>query len=212
MTIRGEKSDKLATCIYRDRFKKAIISVIDKPTIISEIERNVAKRLDLKYERKINNYVEDLGKAGTIQCLTPELKKSKPGRVYSLSKIGVRIKKKICKKEKLSFVYNEIDDVNWENYGWCLTGTQKKSLITALDQKPLRQFEIRRKIKEFYRNRVNNRGISRQNLNDILKQMTSRGITIKEETWITKIKKRTRPVRKYKLSEEGLKIKEQVLA
>lgn len=198
------------TILREHRFTKRILAIMDKPKTVTEIGQDTAKRLDIK-QVKITDYIVRLENEGFLVSLTPQRRRNKPGRVYGLTEEGIRYKKQICKKEGVKLIYKGVSHVNWYDYGWCAIGSQKKAIMLALDIKPCRQKELLKKIREHYTNRNKNAGVTRQNLNDILKQMAKKGIAIAEEIWITKIKKRERPVRKYRLSRKGLKIKEQML-
>jgi len=191
--------------------KKSIVAVLNKPKLISEIASDVAKRLDLKQKPAISGYIKELENCNILKCLTPKLGRGKPGNVFGLTRKGIEIASKIYSQINEKFCYKKPKGIDWQNYGWCLTGTQKKAVLVSLEQKPLRQHEIRRKIKELYKDRNSNKGISRQNLNDILKQMIEKGFAKKEETWIIKIKRRMKPIRRYHLNKEGLRINNQAL-
>jgi len=65
--------------------------------------------------------------------------------------------------------------------------------------------EIKNKIREKYKNRNDNPGITFQNLNDILQLMLKRKIAGVEEATIKKHKKKQK---KYKLTAKGLRIQE----
>lgn len=212
MEKRGKDSRNIYAWICKNPKKKSIIAILDKPKLISEIARDVSKRLDLKKKQAISNYVKEFENLGIIKRLTPRLSRGKPGNVFGLTNEGIKIASKIYAEINDNFSYKKTRNINWLNYGWCSTGTQKKILLLSIDNKPARQLELLEKIRQSYTNRNNEKGMSRENLNDILQQMVKRGIVIKEETWVIKIKKRVRPIRKYKLSEEGLRIQEQVLS
>jgi len=212
MVKRGCQERNLFTWICENPTRQSIIAILSKPKLISEIANDVSKRLDLKKRQAISSYIRELKNLGIIKCLTPGLSRSKPGNIFGLTNKGIKIASKIYSQIKRNFSYTEPRSINWLDYGWCLTGTQKKILILSLDNKPARQLEILEKIKQSYTNRNNEKGMSRENLNDILQQMVKRRIAVKEEIWVIKIKKRVRPIRRYRLSEGGLKIKQQVLA
>jgi DNA-binding PadR family transcriptional regulator len=206
MIKRGKKNRPVFIWIYSNRLRKAITSVFDKPLTISEIIRLTTKIFDLNKRPKISNYVKELENENIIKCLTPALKPGKPGRVYGLTEKGLKLRKKICKKDNLPFHYKN-DDTNWENYGWCLSGTQKKAVLISLTTQPQRQRDLKEKIREFYKNRNRNTGITTQNLNDLLQLMAKKKIVKREDVFL---KKRKKPIRKYQLSPKGVKIKNMV--
>jgi DNA-binding PadR family transcriptional regulator len=198
---------------YESRLRPAIITVLDRPAVISEIIGNITKTLNLDKPPKITSHIHELEKTGILKILTPKLKKTQPGKVYGLTTKGVRYKKQISKKNGGKFMYKEVPGVNWYDYGWCAIGRQKKAVMLALDAIPLRQVELFKIIKEKYTNRNKTAGITRQNLNDLLKLMLERGIAVSVEDFKKgKIKRNKKPVIKYRLSGKGLKIKEQLLA
>ncbi len=121
---------------------------------------------------------------------------------------GRKIKKKICLEDGIPFSYNEPENIDWHAYGWCLTGTQKKVVLLAMDNTPSRQVEIKNKVREKYRNLNDNPGITFQNLNDILQLMLKRKIASMEEKTIKKHKKKQKY---YKLTTKGLRIRELLL-
>ena len=213
MKERGEKSENLFTLICKNPIRKSIIAVLNKPKLISEIAIDVAKRLDLKKKPAISSYIKDMENLNIIKCLTPKLSRTKPGNVFGLTRKGIEIASEIYAQINEKFSYRKSKGINWQDYGWCLTGTQKKAVLVSLEQNPLRQLEIREIIShQSYANRNNKRkGMTWQNLTDILKQMLEKDLVIKEETWIIKIKRRMKPIRRYGLSEKGLRIKKQVL-
>jgi predicted transcriptional regulator len=208
MLRRGDKQ-KTLNHIKNNRILKAIIFTLDKPSIISVISRDVARRLDIKNSFKITKHINVLEKIRIIKCLTPEIHKNKPGRVYGLTSKGINIKKKLCRETGCPFIYNEFK-ANWNNYGWSLTGTQKQAIIKAMTNQPKTQHEIRILLREFYRTRNNKKGksaailIARGNLNDILQKIIKRGIAEKFRF----PRKRKMPTSKYCLTKKGLEIKE----
>lgn len=205
MLKRGAKN--LFPWIYNNRIRKKILVMLEKPTIISEIAENIRKIFELKEAPKISAYIEQLEKTGILRCLTPQLKRGKPGRIYDLSEKGIKIKKKICKKDNIPFIYKKYEDIDWKNYGWCLTGKQKTALVRVLDANAVRKPELVKRTKEFYKNKRNIKGITIQNIHDILQQMVKRGI-VKIEIE----QKKKKQFRKYKLSKKGLKIKEMIIS
>ena len=196
--------------VCKNPTRKSIIAILNKPKLISEIARDVAKRLDLK-KTKISSYIKELKNFNIIRRLTPKLKIGKPGNVFGLTRKGMKIASMIYGQINEKFCYKKPKGINWQNYGWCLTGTQKRAVIISLDKESLRQKEIVKKTKEFYKNRNKNKGITRQNLHDILQKMLEKDIVEKGEKWIVKIKKREKPEIRYRLSEEGLRIRAQSL-
>jgi DNA-binding PadR family transcriptional regulator len=196
-----------------NKIGKGIFAIMDKPKIVTEIEQDVAKRLDIK-QLKVTRYISRFENEQFLACLTPKLKKDKPGRVYGLTDKGIRYKKQLCKKEGVKFIYRAPIHMNWYNYGWCSTGAQKKAIIRAMTEKPQTQREIRTALGGFYRTRNYRKGksaailIARGNLNDILQKMLQRRIV----ELITIERKRKNPINRYKLTDKGLKIKEIILS
>lgn len=211
MEKRGKNTENLFTWVCENPTRKSIMAVLNKPKLISEIANDVAKRLDLKRKPAIGNYIKELENFNILKCLTPKLDRDKPGNVFGLTRKGMGIVSEIYSQINAKFCYKKSKGIDWQNYGWCLTGTQKRVALISLDKKPIRQKEIVKKTKEFYTDRNKNEGITRQNLYDILQKMLEKDIVKKEEKWIVKIKKREKPETKYRLSEEGLKIKKQTL-
>jgi len=211
MEKRGGNSRDLFTWICQNPTRKSIIAVLNKPKLISEIASDVTKKFDLKQKLAISSYIKLLENFNILKRLTPKLKRGKPGNVYGLTRKGIEIASEIYNQINEKFYYKKLRKINWQHYGWCLTGTQKKTVLASLEQKPLRQKEILEIISRSYATRDNKKGMSWQNLTDILAQMIKSGLVIKEETWITKIKKRMKPIRRYGLSYESLRIKEQTL-
>jgi len=135
---------------YESRLKQAVIVVLDRPAVVSEIIGKITETFHLSKPQKITSHIHDMEKSGILRVLTPKLKKTQQGKVYGLTAKGVRYKKQLAKKAGKKFSYNELSGVNWHNYGWCLIGRQKKAVLLALDRKPLRQVEILRKLRENY--------------------------------------------------------------
>jgi len=130
------KEDTILSGIYESRIRKAIVLTLNKPTILSEIAGSIVKILELQKSLKITRHIKILTDSGILKVLTPKLKNNKPGKVYGLTDKGKRIKKKICLQDGIPFIYNEPENIDWHAYGWCLTGTQKKSIILALGRTP----------------------------------------------------------------------------
>jgi len=211
MEKRGGSLKNIYVWVCKNPTRKSIIAILNKPKLISEIAKDVSKRLDLK-KVKISSYIKELENFNIIRCLTPKLGRGKPGNVFGLTRKGIKIASMIYSQINENFCYRKPKGMDWENYGWCLTGTQKKTVLASLEQKPFRQKEIVKKTREFYADRNKNKGITRQNLHDILQKMLEKYIVEKEEKWIVKIKKREKPETRYRLSEKGLRIRTQFLS
>ncbi len=183
--------------------RKAVVLVLDRPTILSEIAGSITNTLGRDKPPKITTYIKDMEKDNILKKLTPKHKSKKPGAVYGLTDQGKKIKKMLCIQDKAYFSYHEPEKIDWHAYGWCLTGRQKKAIILILGRKPKRQVEIKTKIREKYKNRNDNPGVTFQNLNDILQLMVKRRIVSVEEETVKKHKKKRK---KYKLTTKGLRI------
>ncbi|MEM4368439.1 MAG: hypothetical protein QXO21_05475 [Candidatus Anstonellales archaeon] len=203
MPQKGEKQ-RLFDKVYNNKTKRTILITLAKPKTISQIAEDITKQLNLEKIPKITNHIKEMEKLSILKILTPKLKKTKQGRVYGLTDKGKKIKKFLCIKEKIPFIYCEPEKFDWYTYGWCLTGSQKKAVICALNEQPLRQKDLKNKIKEKYKNRNNSVGMSFQNINDLLQLMLKRNILAVEEEKIRRSKNKRK---KYKLTIKGLKIK-----
>ena len=196
--------------LLADRLAAALIIAPDRPGTLLELRIKVATSCGRERLAKLTSQIQELVRAGIMKCLTPELRCGAPGRVYGLSpEKGRRIRKLLCGDRGTAATYSE-PQVDWQDYGWAACGRQKKAIMGVMSDEPLRPKDLLKKLKAQYRPRTQSqlgepRGISRQNLNDILQQAVRRGIVIKEEEHR---RKRVRQITRYRLSESGRKIKQ----
>ena len=211
--MQEKKQFSLLKLILKNQKTKYILLCLDKPKTISEITRCVSEKLNLTKNKKLSFQIKKLQKLNLVKILSFPNEKTHQGKILGLTKKGIEIATKIAKEEGENFEYKKLRNINWEDYAWCLAGTQKKAILKALKHIPQRQKEIREELAKFYRTRNFLKGksvaiqITRGNLNDILQKMVKRGIV----EIVTEPRKRKTPLKKYKLTEKGEKIKAQIL-
>jgi len=168
--------------IIENRVRKAILAILNKPKTVSEITSDVMKRLDLKKRPKIEKVLKELERQKIVQHLGPATTRNKSSKVYSLTKKGIAIGRKIYREIGEKFEYRKLNSVHWQDYGWSINGSQKRAILRVLTHEPMIQQQVRRKMAEFYRTRNYIKGksaailVARGNVNDILQQMVKRGI------------------------------------
>lgn len=206
---RGASLHKLLEWIYISRVLKAIVVILDRPMISSEIKRTVMKRLNLE-QLKISDYIKKLEDVDILKCLTPELRKGAMGRVHGLSKKGMKLKKRLCEKDNIELTYRQLSDVDWYSYGRVVCGSQKLTVIRAIPYEGARVRDIVKRTKEFYSNREGKEGIKKENICDILKRMLKEKLVTKTYREEKESGRKKRTVTVYKLTDRGELIKKQI--
>ena len=204
MSRRGASTHFLFDWIYTHLILKSIIATFDKPKTVTQILKDIRQRLSLKTKPKLSLHLTALMNVKILKNLTPDIEHN-TGCIYGLTRKGLQIRKLICEKDNAPFSY-KTSKINWLDYGWCLTGTQKTAVILALTENPLRPFQILQNIRKFYSTRNKSIGITRQNLNDILQQMVKKGIV----EIIKTRRKRKKPLNEYRLNQTGIRLKKLV--
>ncbi|MCK5601656.1 hypothetical protein KAR91_07305 [Candidatus Pacearchaeota archaeon] len=204
----GRKSDEslqiLSSWVCSHPVRKTILFAIDTPKLLSHMFRHhIQKLVNLKI----------------IRCLTPRLKPKEPGKVYDLTRKGLRIKEILCDKENKDCIYRRLENIDWYKYGKVILGPQRVVLLRALDNCPQRICEIVGKIKRklHYKTYLQKTGghpsdkawgMVRQNVNNTLRWLIREGLVIGER--FARRRKRHKPITKYRLSEEGELFRRQI--
>ena len=202
------KSDEslqiLSSWVCNHPVRKAIILAIDSPKLLSHMFRHhIQKLVNLKI----------------IKCLTPKLKPKESGKVYGLTRKGLRIKEMICDKENKDCLYNRLENIDWYKYGKVILGPQRVALLRALDNNPQRIYEIVGKIKRKLRYKTylqktsghpsdTARGMVRQNVNNTLRWLIEKGLVVSEQ--FPRRKRKHKPITKYRLTKEGELFRKQI--
>ena len=217
---RGESLQDLSSWVhYSHSIWKIIISAIDAPKLLSHIyaHGNTATGLN---KLTFRYHIRKLVKLKIIRCLTPKLKPKKPGKVYDLTRKGLRIKEILCDKENKDYIYKRLENIDWYKYGKVILGPQRVALLRALDDKhPQRIYEIAAKIKRKLRYRTYMQktrghpsdkawGMVRQNINNTLRWLIKKGLVVDEQ--FPGRKKRHKPITKYLLTGEGELFRKQI--
>lgn len=208
----------LSSWVCSNSVWKTIISAIDAPKLLSHIyacgnTATGANKLLFRY------HIQKLVKLKLIRCLTPNLKSKEPGKVYDLTRQGLRVKEIICDKENKDCLYKRIENIDWYNYGKVILGPQRVVLLRALDSCPQRICEIVGKIKGklHYKTHMQKTrgqpsdkawGMVRQNVNNTLRWLIKEKLVVSEQ--FPGKRKKHKPITKYRLSEEGELIKKQM--
>ena len=182
---------------------------LDRPKLASELVGDVAEGVRLPRRPRVSGILRELQRQGRVKCLTPSLPRGGPGTMWGLTAKGREARKRLCRELRISGVYCQ-PRINWHSYAWVACGCQKKAIISAMSEQPMRAKEILQEIKKRYRPRTQRgsaepMGISRQNLNDILQAAVKRGIVMKE---VEQRRKGRKPLTRYYLSRTGVKIKQ----
>lgn len=202
------KSDEslqiLSSWVCNHPVRKAIILAIDSPKLLSHMFRHhIQKLVNLKI----------------IKCLTPKLKPKESGKVYGLTRKGLRIKEMICDKENKDCLYNRLENIDWYKYGKVILGPQRVALLRALDNNPQRIYEIVGKIKRKLRYKTylqktsghpsdTARGMVRQNVNNTLRWLIEKRLVVSEQ--FPRRKRKHKPITKYRLTKEGELFRKQI--
>jgi len=143
--------------------KKAVLEVMSKPKIPSEIREQIG----LKRSNNINSSLKELIAAKFLY----KLNSANAGQLYGLTNKGKRLRKELLIEKGIPFTYVE-PRLNWNLYGWIVCGRQKRAILKAIKiPMPLKY------IKE--RAQEHNPRISRMNCNDILQLFVKKGIAKK---------------------------------
>ena len=217
-TKSGENLQILSSWICSISVWKIIISAIDAPNLLSHIytHGNTATGLNKQLFRY---HIQKLVKLKLIKCLTPNLKSKEPGKVYDLTRRGLRVKEIICDKENKDCLYKRLDNIDWYIYGKVILGSQRVVLLRTLDNYPQRIYEIVGKIKrklhyKTYMQKTKGHpsdkawGMVRQNVNNTLRWLIKKELVISEQ--FPGKRKRNKLITKYRLTEEGELIKKQI--
>ena len=202
------KSDEslqiLSSWICSHPVRKTIISAIDSPKLLSHM---------------FQHHIRKLVKLKLIKCLTQKLKPKEPGKVYDLTRKGLRLKEMLCDKENKDCLYKRLENIDWYKYGKVILGSQRVTLLRALDIYPQRIHELVMKIKrklhyKTYMQKTGGypsdkaRGMVRQNVNNTLRWLMKEGLVIDEQ--FPRRRKRNKPITKYRLTGEGELFRKQI--
>ena len=206
----ARKSDEslqiLSSWVCSHPARKAIILAIDSPTLLN--------KLSFRY------HIQKLVKLKIVKCLTPNLKSKEPGKVYDLTRKGLRVKEIICDKENKACLYKRLENIDWYKYGKVILGPQRVALLRTLDDKDSQRiYEIVAKIKrklhyKTYMQKTRGQpsdkawGMVRQNVNNTLRWLIKEGLVVKEQ--FPRRRKKHKPISKYRLTEEGVLIRKQI--
>ncbi len=214
----GKSLQILSSWVCSNSVWKTIIFAIDAPKLLSHIYAcgNTATGLNKPLFRY---HIRKLVKLKLIRCLTPGLKSKESGKVYDLTRQGLRVKEIICDKENKDCIYKRLDNIDWYIYGKVILGSQRVVILRALDNYPQRIYELVRKITrnlhyKTYMQKTSNHpsdkawGMVRQNVNNTLRWLIKKELVISEQ--FPGKRKRHKPITKYRLTEGGELIKKQI--
>jgi predicted transcriptional regulator len=165
--------------------QSAVLEVMSKPKTPAEIRVQIG----LKKTCNLTSAIKALGALDLIYCLN---QKAKMGKLYGVTNKGKRVRKKLNFKE-----YHQPDDIDWDLYGWIVSGKQRRVILIAIcDDCQISARLIRERAQH------HNGHISRINTYDVLKEFTKKKIV-------------TRYTKKHKvyfyLTRKGQKIRQQLL-
>lgn len=144
--------------------QSAVIKNISKPKTPAELREQIG----LERTNNISATIKELVDRGLIHCLN---RKARVGRVYGLTKKGIRTRKKLGFKE-----YCHPQDIDWDLYGYVVSGKQRRTILKAMSENiPMTSRLIRERANEY------NPRISRTNANDILQQFVRKKLTQKRK-------------------------------
>ncbi|MFH1237945.1 MAG: hypothetical protein V1491_00725 [archaeon] len=219
----GRKSDDslkaLSLWVCSHPIRESILFTFDAPKLLSHVYEygNTATGLN---KLRFRHHIQKLFDLKIIKCLTPKLKPKESGKIYALTRKGLRIKELICHKEHKSCIYNRLENIDWYKYGKVLLGPQRIALLRALDNKySQRIYEIVGKIKRklhyrTYTQKISSQpsdkawGMVRQNVNNTLRWLIKKELVINEQ--FPRRKKSHKPISKYRLTEEGELFRKQI--
>jgi len=144
--------------------QSAVLEVMSKPKIPAEIRNQIG----LKRTNNLSATIKELVNWGFIHCLNP---KARLGKLYGLTKKGIRTRKKLGFTE-----YCQPHDIDWDLYGYLVSGKQRRTILKAMNESlPMSSRLIRERVHEY------NPRISRTNANDVLQQFVRKGLAKKIE-------------------------------
>ena len=170
------------TLSHRERI---LLEVIRSPRTYVEL----IKIVGFKKADNLSHILKALLSSEFIYCLNP---KARTGKLYGITNKGKRLRKKLGCSE-----FHQPDDVNWNLYGWIVSGKQRRAILKALCDDCLMSARLIRERAQEY-----NRHISRINTYDVLQQFVRKKI-------VKKIKEKCRVY--FVLTTVGKKIRQQLL-
>ena len=165
--------------------QSAVLEVMSKPKTPAELRDQIG----LKKTCNLTSAIKTLVASGLIYCLNPI---RRMGKLYGVTKKGMRVRKKLDFKE-----YHQPDDIDWDLYGYVVSGRQRRAVLKAIDERALMPVRFIKKRAQEHNNRI-----SRLNMYDVLREFTKKKI-VKE----FKINRRVYFV----LTAAGQKIRQQLL-
>jgi len=177
----------------------AVIKVITKPKIPSEIHQQASKEVvSLSNTCEI---LKALMKEGLVICLNPE---EKIGKLYGLTKKGKATRKKICPHEQS---YHDIPKEILKEYAYVMRGKHRRAVIKVMSDRKTPS-EIHRDVVGSSENipidSIDYVKLSLNSTSDTLRGFRKKGIAIC-------INKEKRVGRLYELTKKGKAIRELVL-
>lgn len=198
--------EELFQLVEKNPVRIAIIMTMDVPKISSHIRVHAAKWLAAEKKINVSRHLRFLERKKIVKCLTPRLKLGTVGRVYGLGQTGIEIKKILCEKYKITFEYDCQKGINYYDYGWAVSGSEKRALFHVMSEKPQRNYQLMEATYEFYTSRKGHKGISRYHVYDLLREGMKRKLfsVVKEE------RKRKKPIPRFFFTKKGARIKQQM--
>lgn len=165
--------------------QSAVLEVMSKPKTPAEIRVQIG----LKKTCNLTSAIKALGALDLIYCLN---QKARMGKLYGVTNKGRIVRKKLGFTE-----YHQLDGIDWDLYGWLVSGKQRRAILKAIyGDDPTFARLIRERAQE------HNRHISRINTYDVLKKFTKKKI-------VTRFIKKDKVY--FSLTTAGKKIRQQLL-
>jgi predicted transcriptional regulator len=144
--------------------QSAVLEVMSKPKTPAEIRVQIG----LMKTCNLTSAIKALGALDLIYCLN---QKAKMGKLYGVTNKGKRVRKKLNFKE-----YHQPDDIDWDLYGWLVSGKQRRAILKAIcDDCQISARLIRERAQE------HNGHISRINTYDVLKEFSKAKLVQKKQ-------------------------------
>jgi len=164
--------------------QSAVLEVMSKPKTPAEIR----VQLGLKKTCNLRSATKKLVSSRLIEALNLR----REGKIYGVTNKGKRVRKKLNFKE-----YHQPDDIDWDLYGWIVSGNQRRAVLKAMyGDDPISARLIRERAQE------HNGHISRINTYDVLKEFSKVKLVQKKQVNHSVF---------FKLTPSGRKIRQQLL-
>lgn len=172
-----------------DRGKRrelVLVEVMSKPRTAAEAK----KLLGYKRTNKLDATFRELQRRGLVTILA--------GGLWTLSSAGRAIRRYLLQKEGKPYCYRQ-PHLDWNTYVWVVRATRRKVMVLVLQTVP----HIMSRLLALARGEPHKAKFTRENAYVVMDQLLQRNLAVAY---------RDNPRSRFSLSNEGIKIKDQLLA